>query len=260
MPRKIFTAGEVLAATDVNEFLQDQAVMTFATSAARGSAIPTPSEGMVTYLNDIDSLSTYNGTQFLTDRTIQVFAGTAARGSAIPSPVEGMYAHINDTDTLTYYNGSAWANAGSGGKILQVISAPKTDTFSTGATTFQDITGLSVTITPASTSSKIMVIASVFASSPSSNTTHFGLLRDSTAIARSTTASSVDGSGFLADMVGSQGFTIVTSFLDSPNTTSAIVYKMSMRQNSGGTGWINRRNSDDAFGGFSSITVMEVAG
>jgi hypothetical protein len=108
MPRKVFTAGEVLAAADVNEFLQDQAVMTFADTAARGSAIGTAVEGMVTYLEDINSLSVYNGTDWTTDRTIQVFGGTAARGSAISSPVEGMYTHINDTDSLQYYNGSSW--------------------------------------------------------------------------------------------------------------------------------------------------------
>jgi hypothetical protein len=112
MSRKVFTAGEVLAAADVNNFLMDQSVMSFAGTAARGSAIGTAVEGMVTYLEDINSLSVYNGTAYTTDRTIQVFAGTAARGSAIPAPVEGMYAHLNDTDALTYYNGSAWANAG----------------------------------------------------------------------------------------------------------------------------------------------------
>jgi hypothetical protein len=61
MPRKVFTAGEVLAAADVNEFLQDQAVMTFAGTAARGSAIPTPVEGMVAYLNDSNSYESYTG-------------------------------------------------------------------------------------------------------------------------------------------------------------------------------------------------------
>jgi len=112
MPRKVFTAGEVLAASDVNEFLQNQAVMSFAGTAARGSAIGTAVEGMVTYLNDSNSLSVYNGTDWTIDRTIQVFAGTAARGSAIPTPVEGMYTHINDTDTLEYYNGSGWVDFG----------------------------------------------------------------------------------------------------------------------------------------------------
>jgi hypothetical protein len=124
MSRKVFTAGEVLAAADVNSFLMDQSVMSFAGTAARGSAIGTAVVGMVTYLEDIDSLSVNNGTAWTIDRTIQVFAGTAARGSAIPTPVEGMYAHLNDTDTLQYYNGSAWANAGasSGLTLLNTTS------------------------------------------------------------------------------------------------------------------------------------------
>jgi hypothetical protein len=61
MPRKVFTAGEVLAAADVNEFLGDQAVMTFAGTAARGSAIPSPVEGMVAYLEDTNLYTAYNG-------------------------------------------------------------------------------------------------------------------------------------------------------------------------------------------------------
>jgi hypothetical protein len=111
MPRKEFESFTRLDASDVNTFLMDQTVMSFAGTAARGSAIATPVEGMVTYLNDIDSLSVYNGTAFTTDRTIQVFPGTAARGSAIPSPVEGMYTHLEDTDALQFWNGSAWTSA-----------------------------------------------------------------------------------------------------------------------------------------------------
>ena len=52
MSRKVFTAGQVLAAADVNSFLMDQTVMSFAGSAARGSAIPTPTLGMYTHLED----------------------------------------------------------------------------------------------------------------------------------------------------------------------------------------------------------------
>jgi hypothetical protein len=62
MPRKVFTAGEVLTAADVNSNLMDQAVMTFADAAARTSAIPSPVEGMVTYLSNLDLLMFYNGT------------------------------------------------------------------------------------------------------------------------------------------------------------------------------------------------------
>jgi len=64
MPRKVFTAGEVLAAADVNEFLMDQAVMTFAGTAARGSAIGTAIEGMLTYLADSDTFEFWNGTAY----------------------------------------------------------------------------------------------------------------------------------------------------------------------------------------------------
>jgi hypothetical protein len=65
MPRKVFTAGEVLAAADVNTFLMDQSVMTFAGTAARGSAIPTPVTGMITYLADSDRFQYWNGTAYV---------------------------------------------------------------------------------------------------------------------------------------------------------------------------------------------------
>jgi hypothetical protein len=65
MPRKEFEAFTRLDASDVNTFLMDQSVMTFATSAARGSAIATPVEGMVTYLEDNNSLQLWNGSQWV---------------------------------------------------------------------------------------------------------------------------------------------------------------------------------------------------
>jgi hypothetical protein len=65
MPRKVFDSGEVLSATDVNTFLMDQMVMTFAGTAARGSAIATPTEGMLTYLADTNTFEYYNGTSFV---------------------------------------------------------------------------------------------------------------------------------------------------------------------------------------------------
>jgi hypothetical protein len=66
MPRKVFTAGEVLAAADVNSFLMDQSVMSFAGTAARGSAIGTAVEGMVTYLEDSNLIQAYNSTAWTT--------------------------------------------------------------------------------------------------------------------------------------------------------------------------------------------------
>jgi hypothetical protein len=65
MPRKVFDAGEVLSATDVNNSLMNQMVMTFAGTAARGSAIASPTEGMLTYLADSNTFEYYNGTSFV---------------------------------------------------------------------------------------------------------------------------------------------------------------------------------------------------
>ena len=48
--------------------------------------------------------------------------------------------------------------SGVGGKVLQVVSAAKTDTFSSSSTSLVDITGLSVAITPSSTSNKVLII------------------------------------------------------------------------------------------------------
>ena len=62
---KTFTVGEVLTATNVNTYLMQQAVMVFATAAARSSAITAPSEGMVTYLSDSNSLWYYSGTAWV---------------------------------------------------------------------------------------------------------------------------------------------------------------------------------------------------
>ena len=65
MPRKVFTSGEVLSASDVNSFLMNQSVMVFAGTAARGSAIPSPTEGMLTYLADSNTLEYWNGSSFV---------------------------------------------------------------------------------------------------------------------------------------------------------------------------------------------------
>jgi hypothetical protein len=59
--RKVFTAGDVLTASQVQDYLQDQAVMVFAGTAARSSAISSPSEGMVSVQTDLDDLTYYNG-------------------------------------------------------------------------------------------------------------------------------------------------------------------------------------------------------
>ena len=64
MPRKTFIDGDVLPASDLN-LLMNQSVMTFATAAARTTALPTPTEGMVSYLEDTNQLFIYSGSAWV---------------------------------------------------------------------------------------------------------------------------------------------------------------------------------------------------
>jgi hypothetical protein len=63
LPREVFVAGQVLTAAELN-VVSDQSVMVFAGTAARGSAIPSPSEGMVTYRSDDDVVEVFDGSVF----------------------------------------------------------------------------------------------------------------------------------------------------------------------------------------------------
>jgi len=63
--KKTFIAGEVLTAQDVNDYLADQVVFNFASDAARSSAIPTPTEGMLALSKDTQQINYYNGSAFV---------------------------------------------------------------------------------------------------------------------------------------------------------------------------------------------------
>ena len=63
--RKVFVAGEVLEASEVNGYLQDQVIMVFGGTAQRGSAIPTPSAGMFTFITADSSFQYWNGSAWI---------------------------------------------------------------------------------------------------------------------------------------------------------------------------------------------------
>jgi len=153
------------------------------------------------------------------------------------------------------------------GHVVQIQSTHKTDTASSSSTSFVDVTGLSVTITPSSSASKILLIASVSLGYTSSGFTYFRLMRDSTVIDEADTASnrpSVSGQNYDANegMAGKQ----VTHFLDSPATTSAVTYKVQIKSGlSGYNVYVNRSHRDNDTSDYdprfaSSITVMEIGG
>jgi hypothetical protein len=62
MPYKLFVAGTEGLASDVNTYLMNQSVMTFADATARNAALPTPTEGMCVFLTTPDHFQIYNNT------------------------------------------------------------------------------------------------------------------------------------------------------------------------------------------------------
>jgi hypothetical protein len=147
------------------------------------------------------------------------------------------------------------------GAVLQVVSTTKTDAFTSASATFTAVTGLSATITPSSSTSKILVIASLTGAGTSGVTEAYArLMRGATAIAVGDAAgSSVRGLGGLTITASlEQGLSV--SHLDSPATTSATTYSFEARTQSGsGLVYVNR-SANDSVRGASSITLMEIAG
>jgi len=156
----------------------------------------------------------------------------------------------------------AWVTTSSGA-VVQVKSATKSDTFSSSGTSYQDITGLSVSITPTSASNKILVIASVQGAADLNVVeANLQLMRDSTAIGIGDAAGSRTRSTVEFGVPGEYSMASNTlTYLDSPATTSATTYKVQIQVRSS-TGYINRSvvdtDSSSNARGASTITVMEV--
>lgn len=194
--------------------------------------------------------------------------GVCTSSTRPTAPYEGQFIYETDTDMLAIWNGTAWryiaSTTSTNGAVLQIQSVIKTDTFSMTSTTFADVTGLSVSITPKSTTSKIFVMAAVSGTGQLSSTNFFGrLMRDSTAIAVADAASSRTQST-IAARDQDNGSVMPVMFLDSPATVSSVTYKIQVRsQGSGSAIYINRTGPDadsaTTARTVSSITVFEVS-
>ena len=150
-------------------------------------------------------------------------------------------------DATTFLRGdNTFASAG---KVLQVITAIDETSRSTTSATFTDITGLSVTITPSSTSSKIYVICNTTGhSETTSASSYYTLLRGSTNLATNALANLYSAATDLE-------LPVTMCILDSPNTTSATTYKAQFRRSSAsGAAGAQYNNT------LGSITAFEIQG
>lgn len=139
---------------------------------------------------------------------------------------------------------------GLGGKVLQVVNASTTTEVSITANSYTD-TGLTASITPSSSSNKILVVVQQHVAKDVNNTwTDIKLLRDSTEIAifKSVCYNGVSQANYIGQGAG-------CSFLDTPSSTSSLTYKTQFR-NVPAAGTI-KAQIDSAT---STITLMEIAG
>ena len=153
--------------------------------------------------------------------------------------------------------------SGAGGKILQVVSTTKTDAASqalTGSGNFFDISGMSVSITPSSSSNKVLVMTTVAVACNNADRNNFiRLRRDSTDIALGTGGGTTNAFFYHRARNSFAPESISVHFLDSPATTSAVTYKVRWSGENGDTYFINRNTTNTNEGMISVITVMEVA-
>ena len=187
-------------------------------------------------------------------------------GSITGVSVGGLPDGIVDTDTLA-------ANAVTSaklpaGSILQVVQGTFTSKTTTTSSTYVD-TGLSVSITPTSSSSKVFIMTSFLFGQTrdpvlaQNNMKTFTLVRGSTDIAPGNSrffAHQDQASGNINWAEQTQICAI--NFLDSPSTTSATTYKLQMKTDFSGTEiyFNTRANGNGDHQGSSTIIAMEVAG
>jgi hypothetical protein len=155
------------------------------------------------------------------------------------------------------------------GSVIQVVSATKTDVFSSSSNSWVDVTGWSASITPSSASSKILVLAGGYTSHSAANGfAYLKLLRNSADIALgnsrgSATRASMDATQQTAGAVYLWAKHSSIVFLDSPISTSSVTYKLQMLcTNStltfvGGTADVSDANRSNVP---TTITLMEIAG
>jgi len=194
--------------------------------------------------------------------TIQSPASSTDRTLTLPDGAGELLTTTGDGSSLTGITT---------GKVLQVVSTTKTDPFVTTSTGYTDITGFNVSITPSSTSSKILVTAYITGVVQTSSGSYGGvmrLVRDSNdgiavgdAYGNAQTATGTLGG---QDNWPYQNSTTL-QFLDSPSTTSSTTYKVQLKHTQGKNFRINYGIQRDGSSTYdvstvSTITVMEIAG
>ena len=185
--------------------------------------------------------------------------GTLKVGTITTSSGSGTITLGQSGETITIPSGATITNSGTAtgfGKVLQVVNTTKTDTFSTTSGSYTDVTGLSASITPSSTSNKIFVSLTIYVSDSTQTANAFcNIVRDSTELQETVVRIPQEGQAVY------RVYNLSMTDFDSPSSTSSTTYKVQIKTNAG-TMYVNRAADQ---GGFSdtttaTLTLMEIAG
>lgn len=213
------------------------------------SAAPAPSTVSATELGYLDGVSSAIQTQ-IDDKTAKntlTTTGDIYYASSANTPAR---LGIGSTgNVLTVAGGvPSWAAPAAGGKVLQVVQATASTNFNTTSTTYVDVTGLSVSITPSSATSKVLILhqGNLLAETSSGGSTASArLLRSSTAISTLTTIGNISS--------GNYGIGLNFAYLDEPNTTSATTYKIQAKVDAANDGLYYMYNNS-----MNTILALEI--
>jgi len=139
-------------------------------------------------------------------------------------------------------------SAGGGGKVLQVVSATSVTVVTTTSTSFA-ASSLDLDITPAATSSKILLMASFTSRALSHNEHLYTLYRDSTNLGDA-------DDGMMNDAGNSRIRFVHMHYLDSPSSTSSINYEVWMKLQTSGN--LSIGDGDNSKTPMQVITAIEI--
>lgn len=181
--------------------------------------------------------------------------GVCTSSTRPSAPFEGQMIYETDTDMLALWNGSAWryiaATTPTQGSVLQVVTGNTSTGVTNNTATYAD-SGLSASITPKSTSSRVLVQVFQYygkSNGNAENRVQVKLMRGSTDLINS---------GGLINYTATAIYSInafCMAHVDAPNTTSSTTYKTQF-MNPNGTAGVVAQYGD----GTSTIVLMELAG
>mgnify|MGYP001374662697 CR=1 FL=1 len=246
-----------------------------------GSAPSSPVSGDMWWDSD-------NGTLFIyyNDGTNSQWVDAAGPGVAVqdtaPTGYEGqLWLDSTDGSMYVYYtdpggSNSQWigavSNNNTAGNVVQVVNTHYTDTFSTSSSTPSNVPGFSATITPKSSTNKILVLFQSWVGySANDNYPYFLMKRNGNSIGTAGVATGNQIDTFVStpalsrDANTTQPYKLLNasrSYLDSPASTSSLTYQVQFAEPFDGTSYVNRTHSqlDTVYTQFpgSDLTLMEI--